>query len=107
MAEGEGVDGCRLQSILRKQGFRISRGQIQRASISVMNNIAKGFERKSNNEFKHFLYVAKGSYGEVRSMLYASMDLKKISEDDFNALYSRAMEISKILSGLIKTLKSS
>jgi four helix bundle protein len=78
--------------------------QIQRATVSVMNNIAEGFERKSNNEFKHFLFVAKGSCGEVRSMLYLSKELNKISESSFNRLYILAEEISKILSGLIKTL---
>ena len=69
-----------------------------------MNNIADGFERQSNNELKHFLFVTKGSSGEVRSKLYAAKDLDKITEENFTDLYSPAMEISKILSGLIKTL---
>ena len=43
--------------------------QIQRATVSIMNNIAEEYERRTNNEFKHFLYIAKGSCGEVRSML--------------------------------------
>lgn len=82
-------------------GFK---NQIERASVSIMNNIAEGFERKSNNEFRYFLYVAKGSSGEVRSMLSLAKDLKKINNDQFHQLYNLSLEISKLLSGLIKTL---
>jgi four helix bundle protein len=56
--------------------------QIQRASVSVMNNIAEGFERRVNKEFVYFLYLAKGSCGEVRSMLILAKELNKISADD-------------------------
>ncbi len=78
--------------------------QIQRASVSIMNNIAEGFERKSNNEFKQFLFIAKGSCGEVRSMLHLAKELHKISDEVFSNLYNLSKEISKILSGLIKSL---
>jgi four helix bundle protein len=78
--------------------------QIQRAGVSVMNNIVEGFERKTNNEFKQFLFIAKGSCGEVRSMLYLGKELNKISGNSFNKIYALSEEISKILSGLIKTL---
>lgn len=80
------------------------RDQIQRAVISVMNNIAEGFERKSNREFKQFLFIAKGSCGEVRSMLYLALERKYIDRSQFDDLYQRSIEISKLLSGLIKTL---
>jgi len=82
-------------------GFR---DQIQRASVSIMNNITEGFERKTNNEFKHFMYIAKGSCGELRSMLYLAKKKKKISETDFVELYNSSMEVSKMLSGFIKKL---
>jgi len=85
----------------RDFGFK---DQIQRAAVSVMNNIAEGFERKSNNEFKYFLYIAKGSCGEVRSMLYLAQELNTISKESFDEKYQLAEEISKVLSGLIKTL---
>lgn len=78
--------------------------QIERAAVSVMNNIAEGFERQTNKEFKQFLFIAKGSCGEVRSMLYLAKELKKITDNDFSKLTSITIEISKLLSGFIKTL---
>jgi four helix bundle protein len=78
--------------------------QITRASISIMNNIAEGYERKSNNEFKQFLYISKGSCGEVRSMLHLGKDLEYFSKEQFNKLSGLSLEIAKILSGLIKVL---
>lgn len=80
-------------------GFR---DQIQRAAVSIMNNIAEGFERRSNNEFKQFLYIAKGSCGELRSMLILAKELKKLP--DANTVADSAEEVSRILSGLIKSL---
>ncbi|MGA2297227.1 MAG: four helix bundle protein [FCB group bacterium] len=78
--------------------------QLQRASVSVMNNIAEGFERKANKEFKQFLYVAKGSCGEVRSMLCLAKALGIIPDDKFKEFLKLAEEISKILGGFIKSL---
>ena len=85
----------------RDFGFK---NQIERASVSIMNNISEGFERRTNNEFKQFLFVSKGSCSEVRSMLYLAREIHKISEKDFEQLHSKTIEISKLLSGLIKTL---
>jgi four helix bundle protein len=80
------------------------KNQIERASISVMNNIAEGFERQTNKEFKNFLFIAKGSCGEVRSMISIAKDLGYINDKDYSSVYSLTVEISRILSGLIKTL---
>lgn len=85
----------------RDFGFK---DQIQRASVSVMNNTAEGFERKTKKEFRYFLYIAKGSCGEVRSMLYIAYRLNYIEEGEFKYYYSLSVEISKLLSGLIKSL---
>src|SRR3989339_952774 len=72
--------------------------QIKRASVSVMNNIAEGFERQSNKEFSKFLFIAKGSCGEVRSMLYLSLKFEYINNAQFKELKDVSLEISKMLS---------
>jgi len=68
-----------------------------------MNNIAEGFERKTNKEFIFFLHVAKGSCGEVRSMLILARELNKINDQEFKVLFDLSEETSRIISGLIKT----
>ena len=78
--------------------------QIQRASVSIMNNIAEGFERYGNKELSRFLFIAKGSCAEVRSMLLVAKEISYISEKDFHEMYNLTLEISKLLSGFIKTL---
>lgn len=80
------------------------RKQIQRATVSISNNIAEGFERQTNKEFKNFLYIAKGSAGEVRSMLSIALELTYITEEQYKDYSFKTIEISKLLSGLIKTL---
>ena len=86
---------------IKDYGFK---NQIERAVVSISNNIAEGFERKTNNEFKMFLFISKGSCGEVRSMLHIAKELKMIDEKDFELLIKDSLEISKMISGLIKTL---
>lgn len=79
--------------------------QIQRASISIMNNIAEEYERGSNRDFVKFLYIARGSCGEVRSMLYIAVELQYVSNKEFRELYSLCIEISRLIYGLIGKLK--
>jgi four helix bundle protein len=80
--------------------------QIQRSAVSIMANIAEGFERKTNKEFIYFLYNAKGSCGELRSHLYIAFDLGYINDNDFRQNYQSAETISKSLAGFIKYLQS-
>ena len=75
-------------------------GQIQSAAISVMSNIAEGFERNRPAEFHQFLSIAKGSCGEVRSLLYAALDIGYIEEEHFNKLKADAEEVGRIVNGL-------
>lgn len=80
------------------------KSQIERASVSIMNNIAEGFERRTNKELKSFLFIAKGSAGEVRSMLNLGIELKYVQKIDYDKMSNLTIEISKLLSGFIKTL---
>lgn len=76
------------------------KSQIQRASVSIMSNIAEGFDRFRPTEFHQFLSIAKGSCAEVRSQLYVAYDIGYIREKDFQILKSATEELSKIISGL-------
>ena len=80
--------------------------QIQRAAVSVMSNIAEGFERGSNAEFVRFLYMAKGSAGEVRSQLYVAMDLGYLDDTHAEDLHALAEQVSRRISKLISYLES-
>ncbi len=93
-----------LFNIFGKHSNFTFRDQILRASLSIMNNIAEGFERKTNKELTHFLYIAKGSAGEVRSMLYLAKDFDYIDNDLYCELNELIIEITKMISGFIKSL---
>ncbi len=82
----------------RDYGFR---NQIQEASVSVSNNIAEGYERDSNQEFIRFLFIAKGSCGEVRSQAYLARRLKLLSDERAADLVGSSKRLSKRIQKLI------
>jgi len=81
------------------------RDQNQRAAVSVMSNIAEGFERYSRPEFRQFLSVARGSVAEVRSQLYLAQSLQYVDEEDFDRIYSLCKDISNLTGALKKSLE--
>ena len=86
------------------RGFAL-KDQIRRAAVSIMSNIAEGFERDGNKEFCNFLSIGKASAGEVRSQLFVALDQNYVSRDEFAILYRRAGECGRVIAGLIKYLK--
>lgn len=74
--------------------------QIQRAAVSIMSNIAEGFERDSRGDFHRFLTIAKASCAEVRSQLYIALDIGYIMQTEFDDLQQQAEEVARILGGL-------
>jgi len=83
------------------------RDQIQRASVSIMGNVAEGCDRGGDKEFIQFLSISKGSCGEVESHLYAALDQQYVSSTEFNRLYNLADEIGRLLAGFMVYLKHS
>ena len=83
------------------------RDQIRRAGVSIMSNIAEGFERGGTREFVQFLSMAKGSSGEVRSQLYVSVDQGYIDKDTFEQLFKLATETSRMIAGLMNYIRKS
>lgn len=81
--------------------------QLERASLSISNNISEGFELQSNKQFVKFLYIAKGSCGECRNLLAIAEKLKQIEEKEYMKFRNDAIEISKQLSNFINYLKKS
>ena len=80
------------------------RDQIRRAAVSVLSNIAEGFERDGNKEFLQFLSFAKGSCGEVRAQLYVALDQSYLSEPQFQELMEETMTVSRLIAGFMKYL---
>jgi four helix bundle protein len=83
------------------------RDQIRRAAVSIMSNIAEGFERGGTKEFVQFLSIAKGSAGEVRSQLYVALEQGYIDDGAFENLFNLATETSRMIAGLMNYLKKS
>jgi four helix bundle protein len=81
--------------------------QIQRASVSIMSNVAEGFDRGGDKEFIQFLSMSKGSCGEVKSHLYVALDQQYVTPAEFTNLYNTADEVGRLLSGFMAYLRQS
>lgn len=88
-----------------KRDLRLS-SQIQAAAASVMANIAEGFIRRSDKEFTQFLFIAMSSAAEVQSHLYIALDQKYVDQRQFDQIYEQTNKTSRIISGLIKYLRT-
>jgi four helix bundle protein len=81
------------------------RDQLQRAAVSISTNIAEGFERSSRREYVRFLLIAKGSAGEVRSLLRVALEVGYIDQEQYNILRSSVLDLSRYLSNQIRSLR--
>lgn len=97
------VDMYAIFGTLKDYSFK---DQILRASVSIMNNIAEGYARRSDKAFRNLLMISKGSASEVESMLELAYSLKYISEKDYEELVTKVVEISKMLHSFSAKLKA-
>jgi four helix bundle protein len=114
----EDIDAWQQARLLSKEIFELTnvgtfskdyglRDQINKASGSIMDNIAEGFERGGTREFIQFLAIAKGSTGEVRSQLYLALDRNHLTKDQYAMLIESTTKISKMINGFIMYLRRS
>jgi len=100
----------KIYLVTNKEGFKSDFRfvqQIRAAAGSIMDNIAEGFERGGNKEFLNFLYIAKGSCGEVRSQLIRANDVGYLTEEEYNELYTECRKLSAGIMNFIKEIKAS
>ncbi len=107
----KGIELVKQVYLLTKEGdlsrdFGL-RDQLRRASVSIPTNIAEGFERYSRKEYVNFLNIAKGSAGEVRSLLRVALEIGYLNKSKYNELYNFAMDLSRMLSSQIQSLNKS
>jgi four helix bundle protein len=92
-----------VYKVTYKEAFKKDFGlvdQVRRASVSVMANIAEGYDRRGDKEFVRFLNIARGSLSEVKSHLFIALDLKYINEKEKIELFLLIDEIGKLINGL-------
>ncbi len=113
----EDIESWKKARILVKEIYKITRrnlfkrdyslkDQINRAAVSIMSNIAEGFDSGSNRSFIKYLNISLGSSSEVKSVLYVALDQEYITEDIFEELYQKCEEIKKLIKGFKKYLNS-
>lgn len=83
------------------------RDQIRRAAVSVMSNIAEGFDSRSNREFSRFLVISRRSVSEVKSQLYVALDRGYIAADEFDRIYKQCDNVGKLVNGFLRFLSAS
>ena len=81
------------------------RDQIRKASVSIVSNLAEGFERGGRSQFHQFVVIAKGSCAEVRSELYVALDAEYVTQEQFEVLMNLGNELSRIIGGLRASLQ--
>ncbi|MDX9867292.1 MAG: four helix bundle protein [Kiritimatiellia bacterium] len=118
MRKFEEIEAWQLSRELVREIYRVSRegalakdfglqDQIRRAAVSIMSNIAEGFERGGNKEFVNFLSIAKGSCGEVRSQLYVAFDQGYVDQAQFASIVHMCVRVSVMLQAFITSVRTS